>query len=73
MEYLQNANQSQLDRIRKLDQEKRETQGNVVRMHDKLKEMNNRLLVQTTLQKEKEERNIEKIELLERRIQMLAE
>jgi hypothetical protein len=38
-------------------------------MHDKLKDLNNRLTTQNTLHKEKEDRNIDKIELLERRIQ----
>ncbi len=53
--------------------DKRETHGNVVRMHDKLKELNNRLNTQNTLHKEKVDRNIDKIELLERRIQQIAE
>ena len=42
-------------------------------MHDKISELNKKLLVQNTLFKEKEDRNIEKIELLERRIQAIAE
>jgi hypothetical protein len=42
-------------------------------MHDRIKELNNRLLTQNSLVKEKEERNQEKIELLERRIQTIVE
>jgi hypothetical protein len=42
-------------------------------MHDKLQDLNKKLRVQSTLNKEKEDRNVEKIELLERRIQAIAE
>jgi hypothetical protein len=42
-------------------------------MHDKISDLNKKLLVQNTLYKEKEDRNVEKIELLERRIQAIAE
>ena len=57
--------------MRELEHQKRDTKGTIVHMHDKIKMMNSRLQSQTELQKYKEDQQREKIEMLEKRIELL--
>jgi len=72
MYYLQNVNFEQQEKLRKMDQAKRETSGSVVQMHDKLKTLNHRIKSQSELQRHKEEKYQDKIAVLEKRIETLC-
>mgnify|MGYP006893256793 CR=1 FL=1 len=72
MMYLQNVNFDQQDKLREMDVAKKETGGNIVQMHDKLSSLNQRLRSQGELQKYKEDKHLEKIEQLEKRIELLT-
>ena len=73
MEYLQSVNFDQQDKIKQIDQHKKETKTNLDSMQDKLKSLNTRMKTTNDMSKQKENKAIDKIEQLEQRIHQLQD
>ena len=72
MNYLQEVNFEQQDKIKVLDDRKREANDTIDQMNSKLKMLNHRLNSQSDIQKHKDEKNTDKIIRLEKRIHQLT-